>query len=29
MEVFLLANSSMDNTKIAGEGREEFLWLRV
>jgi hypothetical protein len=29
MEVFLLANSSKDNTRIANEGREGFLWLRV
>ena len=28
-EVFLLANSSKDNTRKADEGREGFLWLRV
>jgi hypothetical protein len=29
MKVFLLANSSKDNTRIADEGGEGFLWLRV
>jgi hypothetical protein len=29
MEVFLLANSSKDNTWIADEGGEGLLWLRV
>jgi hypothetical protein len=29
MEVFPVANSSKDHTRIADEGREEFLWLRV
>jgi hypothetical protein len=29
MEVFLLANSSKDDTRIVDEGREGFLWLRV
>jgi hypothetical protein len=29
MEVFLVANSSKDNTRIAKKGREGFLWLRV
>jgi len=28
-EVFLLANLSKDNTRIADKGREGFIWLRV
>jgi len=28
-KVFLLANLSKDNTRIADKGREGFIWLRV
>jgi len=28
-KVFLLADSSKDNTRIANKGRDGFLWLRV
>ena len=28
-KVFLLANLSKDNTRIANEGREGFLWLKI